>query len=63
MIKADEDWEGIELRFKMEFVSEQTIRLHFYHARWKQMNLYFGQTNLCWALYLNTLKDLLENKN
>ena len=63
MIKADQDWEGTELRFKIEIISEQTTRLHFYHIGWKEMNLHFGQTSHCWALYLNTLKDLLETNN
>ena len=59
-VRADADWMGTEIYFKLE--EEQGIRTHltFSHKGWAAPTSHFQRSSYCWAMYLRILKRFLE---
>ncbi|MBT8191234.1 MAG: hypothetical protein KJO29_12460 [Bacteroidia bacterium] len=59
--KADEDWTGTRLFFKIESLEHGLQKLSFEHTGWPQLNDHYRRSNYCWAMYLRLLKRYLES--
>jgi len=61
-IKADEDWIGTIISFKLDSGGDKTL-LRFTHDKWPTHGDFFAHCNLSWAKYLLSLRLLLETGN
>lgn len=53
------DW--IDTRIVFEISSDENTRtVQFYHSNWKEQTEMYGICNYHWALYMKSLKDLVE---
>ena len=59
MTRADPDWEGTVVGFKLEASGENT-NVDFYHTGWKSANAHFRTSSFCWAMYLRHLRRYVE---
>lgn len=53
------DWEGTEVRFELA-ADEAQCWVHFVHSGWREMNEMFAHCSTKWAVFMLSLKDLLE---
>lgn len=60
-VQADDDWLETTLEFNIDPFLDHCL-LQMRHDLWKEENEHFGRTSFCWALYLNKLKNILEEK-
>lgn len=59
MEKADEDWTGTVVGFRLEETPTGT-GVRFHHKGWREPNAHFRRSSYCWAMYLRVLKRYLE---
>jgi len=57
--RADEDWTGTRLGFKLE-ERDGSSQVRFYHTGWPEVNEHHRRSSYCWALYLRHLKRFVE---
>jgi hypothetical protein len=58
MIRADADWTGTRVGFRLERRAEDTL-VHFYHSGWRTANQHFRISAYCWGTYLRILRRFL----
>lgn len=59
IVKADEDWLGTRVGFRLDGPGEQT-QVRFQHIGWPVPNEHWRISNFCWAMYLRILRRALE---
>jgi len=59
-IQGAPDWMGTHITFEM-IENDGKIMVNFRHSNWKEQNPMFGICNYHWALYMKSLKELVEN--
>jgi len=57
--KADGDWTGTRVGFKLEPGGGLT-RVLFHHDGWREANRHYRVSSFCWAMYLRLLKRYVE---
>jgi len=57
--KGMSDWRGTEIEFAISPKNDGSI-LHFRHSKWRDSEGCFAYCSLSWAVFLLSLKDLLE---
>ncbi len=58
-VDATPEWKGTRFSFKL-MEDNGKIIIHFRHSGWKDQTPMFGICNFHWALYMKSLKDLVE---
>ncbi len=58
-IEGTPEWVGTQVHFRLMEDGDDTA-LHFTHSGWKETTPLFGICNYHWALYMKSLKDLVE---
>ena len=53
------EWEGTEVSFELSTDDKQTF-VQFRHTRWRESSTFQGHCSMRWAVFLLSLKDLLE---
>lgn len=53
------EWEGTEISFDLSTDEKQTM-LQFRHSGWKESTNFQGHCSMRWAVFLLSLKDVLE---
>jgi uncharacterized protein YndB with AHSA1/START domain len=59
IVKADEDWLGTRVGFRLDGHGEQT-QVRFHHVGWPDPNEHWRISSFCWAMYLRILRRALE---
>jgi len=54
-----EAWMGTEIKFELRHEGEQTF-VRFTHSNWKEPTNFMGHCSTKWAVFLLSLKDVLE---
>ncbi|MGL4475182.1 MAG: SRPBCC family protein [Shewanella sp.] len=54
-----ESWVGTEISFHLEAKGEQTF-VRFIHSNWEEATEFMAHCNTKWAVFLLSLKDMLE---
>jgi len=54
-----EAWQGSYIRFQLREDEEQTF-INFTHGNWNELSDFMGHCSMKWAVFLLSLKDLLE---
>lgn len=60
MTRADGDWTGTKVGFRLAAQSPGKTHVRFYHTGWPEVNEHFRVSSYCWAMYLRILKRYLE---
>jgi len=60
MTRADADWTGSRVGFRLAPQGPGRTEVRFYHAGWPEVNQHFRVSSYCWAMYLRILKRHLE---
>lgn len=61
MRQADDDWLPTQLHFSLEESADGTnTTVRFAHTSWAKINDHFRRTSFCWAMYLETLRKVVE---
>jgi uncharacterized protein YndB with AHSA1/START domain len=60
MTRADEDWTGTRLAFRLEDQSGSTI-VRFSHVGWPVSNEHYRISCHCWAMYLRIMRRYIEH--
>jgi uncharacterized protein YndB with AHSA1/START domain len=60
MTRADEDWTGTRLAFRLEDQSGSTI-VRFSHVGWPTSNEHYRISCHCWAMYLRVMRRYIEH--
>lgn len=59
IVEGPQEWLGTEILFNLIPSEEETI-IHFSHKNWTSSTDFMAQCNTKWAVFLLSLKDLLE---
>ena len=59
LIKADTDWVGSTVGFKLRS-TENGTDVRFFHKGWKEANDHYYISCYCWAMYLRLMKRYVE---
>jgi len=57
--QGNTEWEGTEVAFELSTDDKQTF-VQFRHSRWRDSTNFQGHCSMRWAVFLLSLKDLLE---
>jgi len=57
--QGNDEWEGTEVTFDLSTDDKQTF-VQFRHSRWRESTNFQGHCSMRWAVFLLSLKDLLE---
>ena len=57
--QGNNEWEETEITFDLSTVEKQTF-IQFRHSCWRETNDFQGHCSMRWAVFLLSLKDLLE---
>ena len=60
MTRADGDWTGSRVGFRLAQQGPGKTEVRFYHAGWPEVNQHFRVSSYCWAMYLRILRRHLE---
>jgi uncharacterized protein YndB with AHSA1/START domain len=60
MTRADKDWNGTRLAFRLEEQSGSTI-VRFSHVGWPSSNEHYRISCHCWAMYLRIMRRHIEH--
>lgn len=58
-IKGNPEWLDTMISFEMQEDGDK-VTVHFRHSKWKEQSSMYGICNYHWALYMKSLKDLVE---
>lgn len=61
LTRADGDWTGTMVGFKLEPRENGTTWVRFHHTGWPEANEHYRISNHCWAMYLRILRRHLEH--
>lgn len=59
LAQGNPEWEGTEVAFELSTDALQTI-VQFRHSLWRESSSFQGHCSMRWAVFLLSLKDLLE---
>ena len=57
--QGNDEWEGTQVSFELSTDDKQTF-VQFRHTRWRDSSTFQGHCSMRWAVFLLSLKDLLE---
>jgi uncharacterized protein YndB with AHSA1/START domain len=60
MTRADGDWTGTRVGFRLAGQAPGITLVRFYHTGWPEVNEHFRVSSFCWAMYLRILRRHLE---
>jgi uncharacterized protein YndB with AHSA1/START domain len=60
MTRADRDWTGSRVGFRLAPQGPGRTEVRFYHTGWPEVNQHFRVSSYCWAMYLRILRRYLE---
>lgn len=59
--RADDDWRGTRLGFRLQPRDSGSTWLEFRHSGWPDANDHYRISSHCWAMYLRVLRRFLEH--
>lgn len=59
LTKADEDWRGTRLGFRLK-EKDGVTEVDFHHVAWPEDNEHYRVSCFCWAMYLRLMKRYVE---
>ena len=59
--QGNAEWEGTDVTFDLSTDDKQTF-VQFKHSRWRESTNFQGHCSMRWAVFLLSLKDLLERE-